>query len=170
MADCVNPECRAVLPDDYAFCPFCGADNRPPESQKAVHDGEHVFPPTAEYCILCGEPRDEPYPSLRHVWRLRLAWSFIFLTILAGTFACLCAYVAFKLPADSHTVFADWCRAGSFLAGTDPARSTNGDIAMWSGAILVFTLGPVGVQLLLGLPIEHRSLRRQFWGFWFRDL
>ena len=95
MADCVNPQCRAQIPDDYAFCPLCGTDNRPPEKRAAVHDGAHVFPPTAKFCINCGEPRDQRYTSVKHVWRIRLGSVLVLLALALAAFAILCAYYTF---------------------------------------------------------------------------
>jgi hypothetical protein len=33
---CVKPSCGVELLPEWAFCPVCGTDNRPPESQPKV--------------------------------------------------------------------------------------------------------------------------------------
>lgn len=70
---CVSSYCRQVLDPAWAFCPYCGEDNRPPADRHAVPDHSHAFLGGDKgCCIHCGEPSDEPY-NMSRKWRLRLA-------------------------------------------------------------------------------------------------
>lgn len=51
---CVH--CHKQVDASWQFCPFCGADNRPPESQPHVPVHTHDFS-KGYHCILCGEAR-----------------------------------------------------------------------------------------------------------------
>lgn len=61
MASCV--ECHRQIQDSFAFCPICGADNRPPERQEPITFCDHQFVPGGQFCILCGAGFDEPVGS-----------------------------------------------------------------------------------------------------------
>ncbi|MFI5385729.1 MAG: hypothetical protein ACHQ50_06370 [Fimbriimonadales bacterium] len=87
MANCIS--CHRQIEDSFAFCPNCGADNRPPEHRQAISYCPHQFVPGGVCCILCGAGYDEPAgstPVLRH--RAVMHW------LLAGlVFTALLAYL-----------------------------------------------------------------------------
>src|ERR1051325_2087830 len=86
MANCI--ECRQPIQDDLAFCPVCGADNRPPEHREPVISCMHWLMPGKPCCVLCGATFDEPAgspPVTRH--RAVIRW------MLGGfVISCLLAY------------------------------------------------------------------------------
>lgn len=51
---CVNSNCRAEIPDDIAFCPLCGTDQRPPASRTAVLCNQHATIGNGTFCVKCG--------------------------------------------------------------------------------------------------------------------
>src|SRR5450432_661285 len=84
MVHCVAEACRMEIDPSYAFCPYCATDNRPPEERPPVAAcATHAFMGQA-YCVVCGEPRDEPY-HMSSRWRLRLAM----LAFVVGLFLVL---------------------------------------------------------------------------------
>lgn len=50
----MNLECRQELDVDWAFCPRCGSDNRPPEGRAAIPYHDHHFVGDQPCCTLCG--------------------------------------------------------------------------------------------------------------------
>ncbi len=50
---CLNPRCARELRDDWAFCNWCGTDNRPPAARIPVEEDEHLAP-ESEHCVRCG--------------------------------------------------------------------------------------------------------------------
>src|SRR2546421_7357386 len=51
-AYCVN--CHHALNPAWAFCPYCGEDNRPPEKRSGIPPHAHDFS-KGYHCIYCGE-------------------------------------------------------------------------------------------------------------------
>src|SRR5437868_15179805 len=49
---CVN--CHHALNHAWAFCPYCGEDNRPPEKRSDIPPHAHDFS-KGYHCIYCGE-------------------------------------------------------------------------------------------------------------------
>jgi hypothetical protein len=68
---CVSEICRLPLRPEWAFCPFCGKDNRPPERQKRVRRCRHVWPPDGYYCVNCGVVS----PKYHILWDDVLTWA-----------------------------------------------------------------------------------------------
>lgn len=62
MPRCLAPGCGQFQFEDFAFCPTCGFDNRPPEARGvAVENCEHRFLVDKPRCLLCGQlPGETP--------------------------------------------------------------------------------------------------------------
>lgn len=69
---CVDPVCTYLIEPGWDFCPACGTDNRPPQERHAIAPHRHGWLGGQGWCVLCGEPADEPYRFSRK-WRLRAA-------------------------------------------------------------------------------------------------
>ena len=59
MVRCVNEACGIPIEETWAFCPLCGADNRPPENRPEVDCDTHLFVGDGWYCVRCGELRGQ---------------------------------------------------------------------------------------------------------------
>lgn len=53
MIACVRSRCGKALQPDWAFCPFCGQDNRPPSGRIRVANCPHEFD-EGDFCVGCG--------------------------------------------------------------------------------------------------------------------
>ncbi len=60
---CVNANCRAEIPQDVAFCPLCGGDQRPPASRTAVLCSRHETLGNGKFCIRCGAGMEAAQPG-----------------------------------------------------------------------------------------------------------
>lgn len=70
---CVNPPCRREIAPMWAFCAYCGQDNRMPLQRTPVRGCSHQFPFPGSYCCLCGTA-DAALPQ-----RPRFSlWTFLF--------------------------------------------------------------------------------------------
>lgn len=54
MVPCVSSSCGRLIEDEYAFCPFCGSDNRAPLQRVQVGFHTHIYPEEGKYCATCG--------------------------------------------------------------------------------------------------------------------
>ena len=55
MAYCMSASCRKEIDDSYAFCPYCGTDNREPHERAPVVCSRHLAVPGGRACVLCGK-------------------------------------------------------------------------------------------------------------------
>jgi len=93
MVRCVD--CHKDVKPEWAFCPFCGGDNRPPESRPPVSEHAHDFS-QGYHCILCGESyakeaQNAPahgmvYRSWSLNWTMGVFAVLLFLVTLPGTY------------------------------------------------------------------------------------
>lgn len=75
---CVSDFCDLEIDPTWQFCPYCGTDNRPPSQRFKVGKHAHRYLHRQGCCLLCGEPRDEPY---LFGWRWRMGISLTLLTV-----------------------------------------------------------------------------------------
>src|SRR5205085_921822 len=52
---CVNSSCKNTLDSDWAFCCFCGSDQRPQADRTQVVKCKHEDVGVGFYCVRCGE-------------------------------------------------------------------------------------------------------------------
>ncbi len=70
VAICVRRSCGRSIDGRFAFCPYCGADNRPPETRPPIRNCAHQDVEGGGFCVLCGESLWDP-SFLGRSWRLR---------------------------------------------------------------------------------------------------
>lgn len=69
MPFCIHRGCSREIHDDWDFCAFCGADNRPPERRHRVRDCEHDLVIEGPCCVRCGFDTD-PQDGIPQQWRV----------------------------------------------------------------------------------------------------
>ncbi|HTQ09067.1 MAG TPA: zinc ribbon domain-containing protein [Fimbriimonadaceae bacterium] len=82
MATCVSRACGQTIDDGFAFCPYCGTDNRPPENRPPIPNCAHQDVEGGGFCVLCGEALWDP-SFLGRAWRMRAAALLLVLGFLA---------------------------------------------------------------------------------------
>lgn len=60
VAFCVRDECKQPIEAVWAFCPYCGEDNRPPHNRNAVVACRHKFVSAGGFCFTCGGDAVQP--------------------------------------------------------------------------------------------------------------
>jgi hypothetical protein len=65
MANCMNPLCRKAIGEDFAFCPYCGADNRPPHERVKPKCANHGTVDGGRACLRCGVKLQEDGTPVR---------------------------------------------------------------------------------------------------------
>lgn len=61
----ICPSCQRVLPDDMAFCKYCGASTTPPpEPERSCGVCGAKLEPGLKYCGRCGNPQDSQDPNV----------------------------------------------------------------------------------------------------------
>lgn len=78
---CIQGSCRRKIDPHWHFCPYCGADNRPPAQQDEVPIHTHEYLHKVGYCLLCGEAHDE-LPGYTGRSRTNTAFTLLLITIL----------------------------------------------------------------------------------------
>ena len=110
MAFCINPACRREIDAGFAFCPACGADNRPPAVQQPVRGCKHAHTPDGPYCTNCGRravpghERDEHDPHVRSMRRWFLIPGCILLFI--GFYLLVLAFTPIESPSFLSSIVA----------------------------------------------------------------
>jgi hypothetical protein len=56
------------MPEDRAFCPKCGKDNRPPNERKYVKGHRHIQADGGKYCIHCGVKANDDGSATQGGW------------------------------------------------------------------------------------------------------
>lgn len=156
---CVSEHCRREIDPNWAFCPYCGEDNRPPDQRHPVGEHSHQYLQKGSgCCLLCGEPADEPY-AMKRVWRVRLAFLMMLIGVLLGLF-----FIDVLLANNGKTaLFKDWISSWYHQPVTHRYRSGGrytselGDSVMiWLGfgALAVFL---IGLLMLFKVPMGSRN-------------
>ena len=65
MANCLNASCRKEIDDAFAFCPYCGTDNREPHARAPVRCTRHQAAEGGRDCVLCGKRLNEDGTATR---------------------------------------------------------------------------------------------------------
>ncbi|MBN9502964.1 MAG: hypothetical protein J0H02_14395 [Armatimonadetes bacterium] len=149
MPNCISDTCRRDIDPTWAFCAYCGQDNRPPSDRYAVGDHRHVYAwPRKGCCTLCGEPADEPYP-LKRVWRIRAATALIGLGIVLLIFAVMVQLAGHG----THVPFYAWIESWFH----HPVRNRRGTTELGHNVSLFLILGSIlsvvaGVRMFMKLP------------------
>ncbi len=68
MNACLNSSCRHPMPDDRAFCPKCGKDNRPPDQRTYVRGHRHILADGGKFCIHCGVRANDDGSATQGGW------------------------------------------------------------------------------------------------------
>lgn len=55
MSNCVAQHCRMVIDPNWAFCPYCGKDNRAPGTRTTVGFHKHEYLHDTGHCLKCGK-------------------------------------------------------------------------------------------------------------------
>jgi hypothetical protein len=100
---CVNTDCGVEIEADWAFCPYCGEDNRPPAERREVGSHRHKRIRGFEHCVECGAARD----GLTNKKRIR--WILVFVTL--GILLALFAFNIQLAHANKGALFSDWIQS-----------------------------------------------------------
>lgn len=168
MPNCVSEHCRREINPRWAFCAYCGQDNRPPEERYPVGRHRHRYEWSGRqrgYCTWCGQPADEPYAMTR-AGRLRIAFTLIGLSVLFWL-ALLDVQLAHH---GKPALFKDW-----ILSWYDNLEA--GGRSMWhiqgENRCALLAAGGVisalyGIWMLLKLPFRNRWEDREGCLGWLR--
>lgn len=58
MPQCQYKRCKSKIEQGWAFCPYCGTDNRPSTWRPPILACPHSFLESEGFCLRCGECRD----------------------------------------------------------------------------------------------------------------
>lgn len=164
MPNCVSEYCRRQVDERWAFCPYCGTDNRPPDRRDPVGEHRHQFlAKNAGCCLVCGEPADEPY-IFKRVWRVRISLIFLGLALFL-----ILSLIDIQMAHAGKTVpFKDWILSWYDNPVTHRRRyrgtyttALGSDVSLWLGvgAVLV---GVLSIAMLLKAPLRYFE-RRPIW-------
>lgn len=56
------------MPEDRAFCPKCGKDNRPPDQRTYVRGHRHILADGGKFCIHCGVRANDDGSATQGGW------------------------------------------------------------------------------------------------------
>jgi hypothetical protein len=56
LSSCANEKCKRAMEESWAFCPFCGTDNRSEPLRTAVLQCTHLYFSGTAFCAKCGMP------------------------------------------------------------------------------------------------------------------
>jgi hypothetical protein len=87
--------CHKDVEPEWAFCPKCGGDNRPPERRTKVECKHHDYA-RGQHCVICGHKRpavDETGAVVNPTWHLLKVGIRCLVAMLVGLY---CLYNAFS--------------------------------------------------------------------------
>lgn len=154
---CVSETCAYKLDPSWDFCPYCGADNRPPSRrQDPVRPHVHRYLHRVGCCLICGEPFDEPY-YFRRIWRVRIASTLLALSLASAFVALNIGLAGAGKPSIAKSYIQSWYDSPTFHYSRrrlGPRHSILG-----RDRIIDFLLISVGTGVLGGLMLFKQPLR-----------
>jgi hypothetical protein len=117
MVHCTNASCRGEIEESYCFCPYCGTDNRAPESRRPVGGHVHEYPSNnCAYCVICGEGYDDRF-AIGRKKRKKIGLSLIAASLALVVFAAWVWSLTNLPPAETKSTLARWCQETFLVPG-----------------------------------------------------
>jgi len=153
MAQCINVNCRKTIDDQFAFCPYCGTDNRAPDKRLQPKSHQHQYPAAGPYfCVECGVQQGKATkvnrPANNVVRTIVVSIGCAYLLLILVTW-----YATFQSSQPRLLGFGDWCRSQKVMDSTQMNQPmTKG------GYLLSFLIGTPVVTAMIAM--RFRRLRR----------
>ncbi len=132
---CVSQSCRHKIDPGWWFCPYCGADNRPPSQRQeiAVHTHEYLY--KVGYSLVCGEAHNE-LPGYTARSRINTASTFMALAVLLR----LCILNIQLAHHDGPAIAKGWIQSWYDNPVRDSSGTQGTSTCLWMFILAIFCL------------------------------